>query len=179
MLIFWLKLFNDWPSGLSYNSNNLLRCKQKVFMVFKYLIAHLMLTVGAKSMIVNIPYVSNTILFLVSFFFLTLDFCQFCVVILFFIPATMTSNFEGFLCQILTITLFSYLNSWERDSIFPFQCWVLNKGTAGTIFITSLVWRGPWLGIEPGSSRTQSQHSTTRLSRRRFLSIIDLSNFKK
>ena len=26
---------------------------------------------------------------------------------------------------------------------------------------------GPWLGIEPGTSRTQSQHSTTRLSRRR------------
>jgi len=27
---------------------------------------------------------------------------------------------------------------------------VLNKGTTGTIFITSLVWRGPWLGIELG-----------------------------
>ena len=25
---------------------------------------------------------------------------------------------------------------------------MLNKGTTGTIFITSLVWRGPWLGIE-------------------------------
>ena len=45
---------------------------------------------------------------------------------------------------------FSYLNSWERASIFPFQCSVLNKGTTGNIFITSLVWRGPWLGIEPG-----------------------------
>ena len=62
--------------------------------------------------------------------------------------------------------LFSYLNSWERASIFPFDCSVLNKGTTGTIFITSFVWRGPWLGIEPGSSRTRSQHSTTRLSRR-------------
>ena len=30
-----------------------------------------------------------------------------------------------------------------------------------------MVWRGPWLGIEPGTSRTRSQHSTTRLSRRR------------
>jgi len=29
---------------------------------------------------------------------------------------------------------------------------VLNKGSTGTIFITSLVWRGPWLGIEPGSA---------------------------
>ena len=37
--------------------------------------------------------------------------------------------------------LFSYLNFWERASI---ECSVLNKGTTGTIFITSLVWRGPW-----------------------------------
>ena len=79
----------------------------------------------------------------------------------------MTSDFEGFLYQILSITLFSYLNLWERASIFPLQCWVLNKVTTGTIFITSLVWRGPWLGIEPWTSRTRSQHSTTRLSRRR------------
>jgi len=26
---------------------------------------------------------------------------------------------------------------------------MLNKGTTGTIFTTSLVWRSPWLGIEP------------------------------
>ena len=64
--------------------------------------------------------------------------------------------------------LFSYLNSWERASIFPFECSVLNKSTTGTIFITSLVWRGPWLGIEPWNSRTRSQHYTTRISRRRF-----------
>ena len=30
----------------------------------------------------------------------------------------MASDFEGFLYQILSITLFSYLNSWERTSIF-------------------------------------------------------------
>ena len=65
----------------------------------------------------------------------------------------MTSDCEGFLYQILSITLFSYLNSWERASIYPFQYWVLNKWTTGTIFITSLVWRCPWLGIEPGTSR--------------------------
>ena len=70
----------------------------------------------------------------------------------------MTSDFEGFLSQILSITLFSYLISGERASIFPFQCWVLNEGTTGTILITSLVWRGPWLGIEPGTSRTRCQH---------------------
>ena len=48
-----------------------------------------------------------------------------------------TSDFEGFLYQILSITF-----------IFPFECSVLNKGTTGTIFITFLVWRGPWLGID-------------------------------
>ena len=37
----------------------------------------------------------------------------------FFIPPQrpMTSDFEGFLYQILFITLFSYLHSWERASI--------------------------------------------------------------
>ena len=57
---------------------------------------------------------------------------------------------------------------WKKQ-YFPFYCWTPNKGTDGTIFITSLVWRGPWLGIEPGTSRTRSQHSTTRLSRMRSL----------
>ena len=79
---------------------------------------------------------------------------------------------KDFLSQILSITLyFSYLNSWERASIFPFECSVPNKGTTGTIFITSLVWGGPWLGIETGTSRTRSQHYTTRLSRRRYCGL--------
>ena len=83
----------------------------------------------------------------------------------------MTYDFKGFLYQILSITLFSYLNSWERAT-FPFQCWVLNKWTTGTIFIKSLVWSGPWLGIEPGTSRTRCKHSTARLSRRQYLFFI-------
>ena len=58
----------------------------------------------------------------------------------FFITATTANDFE---------------NSWERASIFPFKCSVLNKGTTGTIFITISLWRGPWLGIEPGTSHTQ------------------------
>ena len=77
----------------------------------------------------------------------------------------MTSDFEGFsIPDIYPLHSFSYLSSWERASIFPFECSVLNKGTTGTIFITSLVWRGPWLMIEPETSRTRSQHYTTRLS---------------
>ena len=104
------------------------------------------------------------------FCFLAFDFCRFYVVIRFFHPrhnSKWTPTSKGFLYQILSITLFSYLYSWERASISLFQCWVLNKGTTGTIFITSLVWRGHWLGIEPGTSNTRSQHYTTSLSRRR------------
>ena len=61
----------------------------------------------------------------------------------------------------------------RKSQYFPFQCWVLNKGTTGTIFITSLVWRSPWLGIEPGTSRSRSQYSSTRLSRRRYIFFPD------
>ena len=86
----------------------------------------------------------------------------------------MTFDFEGFLHQILSITLFCLSLFLRKSQYFSFQCWVLNKGTTGTIFITSLLWRGPWLGIEPGTSRTRCQHSTTRLSRRR-LKLIELS----
>ena len=57
----------------------------------------------------------------------------------------------------------------EKEPVFPIKCRVLKKGTSGTMFITSLVWRGPWLGIEPGTYRTRSQHSTTRFSRRRYM----------
>ena len=47
------------------------------------------------------------------FIFLAFDFCRFCVVIRFLSPPQrpMTTDFEGFLYQILSITLFSYLNS--------------------------------------------------------------------
>ena len=88
----------------------------------------------------------------------------------FFIPATTANDLRLrriFYPRFYPFHLFSYLNSWETASIFPFECSVLNKDTIGTIFITSLVWRGPWLGIEPGTSGTRSQHYTTRLSRRR------------
>ena len=74
-----------------------------------------------------------------------------------------TSDFEEFFYpRFYPLHLFSYLIFWERASILPFECSVLNKGSPSTIFITSLVWRGPWLGIEPGTSRTRSQPSTPR-----------------
>ena len=89
----------------------------------------------------------------------------------FFIPATTANDLRLrriFHPRFYPLHLFSYLNSWERASIFPFECSVLNKGTTGIILITSLVWRGPWLGIEPGTSCIRSHHYTTRLSRRRY-----------
>ena len=46
-----------------------------------------------------------------------------------------------------------------------------NKGTTGTIFITSLVW------CSPRTSHTRSQHSTTRLSRRWSLVILIFTTF--
>ena len=83
-------------------------------------------------------------------FFLAFDFCRFCLVIRFFHQRPITSDFEGFSTQIL--------------------CSDLNKGTSGTIFITSLVWRGP--------SRTQCQHYTTRISRRRFILCASTTELK-
>ena len=107
-----------------------------------------------------------------SFFlyFLTFDFCQFCVVIRFFIPATTANDLQlrkHFYPRSYPLHFLSYLNSseWASISLFNVEC--QKKGTTGTIFITSLVLRGRWLGIETGTSRTWSQHSTTRLSRRR------------
>ena len=88
----------------------------------------------------------------------------------FFIHATTANDLRRiFYPRFYTLHLFSYLNSWERASIsfFNVQCWI--RELPGTIFITSLVWRGLWLGIEPGTSRTWCQHSTMRLSRRRYI----------
>ena len=89
----------------------------------------------------------------------------------FFIPPQrpMTPDLEGFSIPDFIHYIYFPILILEKSQYFPFQCSVLNKGTTGTIFITSLVWRGPWLGIEPGTSRTRSQPSTTRLSRRRSL----------
>ena len=86
----------------------------------------------------------------------------------FYIPATMANNLRFWRISIPDLIHYIIFLSFflRKSQYFPFQCWVLNKGTTGIIFITSLVWRGPWLGIEPGTSRTRSQHSTTRLSRR-------------
>ena len=111
--------------------------------------------------------------------------CFFCVVIRFFHPrrCQWPPTLKDFYTRSYPLHYFLIL-ILEKEPVFPFQCWVLNKGTTGTMFITPLVWRGPWLGIEPGTSRTRSQHSTTRLSRRRYLFVcgdihtVDWETFK-
>ena len=81
-------------------------------------------------------------------FFKHLTFCRFCMIIRFFSSPSqrpMTSDFEGFYPYFfLTILIL------EKEPVFSlFECWVPNMGTTGTIFITSLVWHGSRLGIEP------------------------------
>ena len=50
----------------------------------------------------------------------------------FFIPATTANDLRLrriFYPRVYPLYLFSYINSWERASIFPFECSVLNIDT--------------------------------------------------
>ena len=56
-------------------------------------------------------------IFFIFIFFLAYDFCRFCVVIRFFIPATTANDLRLrriFYPRFYPLHLFSYLNSWER-----------------------------------------------------------------
>ena len=79
---------------------------------------------------------------------------------------SMTSDFEWFSIPDFIHYIYFHILILEKEPVFSL---LLNKGTTGTIFITSLVWHGPWLGIGPGTSRTRSHHYTIRLSKRRCL----------
>ena len=77
----------------------------------------------------------------------------------------MTSDFEGF--SIPDLIHYIYFPILILEPVFPFLMFSAKQGNYLVLFfITSLVWRGRWLGIEPGTSLTRSQQSTTRLSRR-------------
>ena len=85
----------------------------------------------------------------------------------------MTSNFKGFSVPDFIHYIYFPILTLEKEPVFPFLMFSAKQGNYWyPFFITSLVWRGPWLGIEPKTSRTQSQHSSTRLSRRRCLTIV-------
>ena len=73
---------------------------------------------GRTSCVDLSPTVTNSILFLLAF-----DFCQFCVVIRFFIPATTANDlrlWRIFYPRFYPLHFFSYLNSSERAPVFPF-----------------------------------------------------------
>ena len=115
-------------------------------------------------------------------FFLAFDFCRSCVVIRFFLSPPqrpMTSDFEGFFIPDCIHYIYFPILILENEPVF-FSFWMFSakQGHYWYHFITSLVWRGPWLGIEPGTSRPRCQHSITRLSRRRS-SLFEIKGYLK
>ena len=80
----------------------------------------------------------------------------------------MTSDFEGFSIADFIHYIYFPVLILEKNPVFPLLRFNAKQVNYWYDFITSLVWRGPWLGIEPGTSHTHSQHSTTMLSRRRY-----------
>ena len=101
--------------------------------------------------------------------FLAFDFCRFCVVIRFFHPrhnGQWPPTSKDFYTRSYPLHYFLIL-ILEKEPVFPFSMLSAKQGNYWYNFITSLVWRGPWLGIDPWTSRTRSQHYTTRLWRRR------------
>ena len=68
-----------------------------------------------------------------------------------------------------------YLFNFEKVSVFLFLMLSAKQGNYLVTFLTALVWRLPWPGIEPGTSRTRSQHSTTRLLRKLSLVYVCLT----
>ena len=108
--------------------------------------------------------------FFVFSFFLAFDLCWFCVDIRFFDPrqsGQWPPTSKDFYTRSYPLHYFLIL-FFEKETVFPFSMLSAKQGNYWYHFITSLVWRGPWLGIEPGTSHTRSQHSTIRLSRRRY-----------
>ena len=133
--------FKMWTMRLKSN----LLLQKYHYIIYKTYIS-LILKVKWKWMYIMIA--SIAVLYMYIVLNIAFDFCRFCVII------WSTAN-DLRLRRISIPYLIHYiifLSYFLRKSqYFPFECWV----------ITSLVWRSPWLGIEPGTSRTRSQHSTT------------------
>jgi len=89
---------------------------------------------------------------------LAIDFCRFCVVIRFFIPATTANDLRLrriFYPWFYLLHLFSYLNSLEREPVFPFSMFSAKQGNYWYRFynVFGMTW------------------STTRKSRRRYMAL--------
>ena len=109
---------------------------------------------------------STWMLVVVFILFLAFDFCRFCVVIRFFNPrhnGQWPPTLKDFCTRYYPLHYFLILII-EKEPEILFLMFSAKQGNYWCRFITSLVWRGPWLVIEPGTSRTRSQHSTIRLS---------------
>ena len=73
-------------------------------------------------------------------FFLAFDFCRFCVVIRFFHPhhnSQWPLTSKDFYTRSYPLHYFLIL-ILEKSQYFPFQCWVLNKGTTGNLWSSVL-----------------------------------------
>ena len=114
--------------------------------------------------------------FYFGFLFLALDFCRFCMTIRFFHPhnGQWPTTSKGFLSQILPITFFFPILILEKEPVFPFLMLSGKQGYYWYHFYNVFGMTQSLSGIEPGTSYTWSQHSTTRLSRRRCKLIVDL-----
>ena len=96
--------------------------------------------------------------------FLGFDFCRFCLAIRFFSPATTANDlhFEGFLSQICSITFFVLFFILQKEPVFPFLMLSAKQGNYWYHFYNVF-------GMTRSLTyRTRNQHSTTRLSRRRY-----------
>ena len=140
---FWFTRFIEWLRWLSRYGNAAQVKNWSIQCVLKYIpIQRFSVSKKSAELSFNQYFVC----------FLAFDFCRFYVVTPFFHPrhnGQWPTTSKDFYTR--SYPLHYYLNSWERASISLFQCSVLNKGTTGTIFITSLVWRGRWLGTESGT----------------------------
>ena len=66
----------------------------------------------------------------------------------FFIPAKTANDLW---LQRIFYPRFCPISILQKEPLFPFLMLSAKQGTYWYHFITSLVWRGPWLGIEPGT----------------------------
>ena len=135
--------------------------KKPPFMVSSHTFKHLKM----PNIYVSISPITLLILFPLSiynvlgfFVFLAVDFCRFCVVIRFLsLPQRpMTFDFKG--CSIPDCIHYNYflILILEKEPVFPLLMFSAKQGNY-------------WLGIEPETSHSRSQHfTTTRLSRRRW-----------
>ena len=89
----------------------------------------------------------------------------------------MTSDFEGFSIPDAIHYIYFPILIREKEPVFPFLMFSAKLGNYWYHCLTSLVWRGLLLGIEPGTSHTRCQHSTTRLSRRLCSRLICMAFF--